>query len=193
MKKFLAFLLAFALAFTCMACKKTEEPEEVVDENPQGLQFYMQDDGTYIVACGDAKYRSNIVIPTTYKGGAVVGIDKLGFYDCPNLTAVTIPNSVNSIGKESFTNCISLESITIPNSVTSLSIGTFSFCTSLTSVTIPNSVTSIDDAFYYCTSLININYEGTMVQWNAISLNRNWNYQVPATEVICSDGVVPLK
>lgn len=169
MKKFLSFLLAFALAFTCMACKKTEEPEEVVDENPQGLQFYMQDDGTYIVACGDAKYRSNIVIPTTYKGGAVVGIDKLGFYDCPNLTAVTIPNSVNSIGKESFTNCISLESITIPNSVT-----------------------SIDDAFYYCTSLININYEGTVEQWNAISLSGSWNYLVPATEVICSDGTVTL-
>lgn len=189
MKRILALLLILAFAFACMACKKTEE---IVDENPQGLQFYPRDDGTYIVACGDAKYLSNIVIPATYKGGAVVGIDKQGFYDCTNLASITIPNSVMSIGKEAFSNCTSLTSITIPDSVTSIGLSAFAFCTSLTSVTIPNSVTSIEGAFYACKSLTSINFEGTVEQWNAITKITGWNARVPATEVVCSDGIVTL-
>jgi hypothetical protein len=31
-----------------------------------------------------------------------------------------------------------------------------------------------------------------MAEWNAIEFDDDWNYGVPATEVICSDGVVSL-
>ena len=65
--------------------------------------------------------------------------------------------------------------------------------TYLESIVIPNSITSIgNSAFYYCTSLETIEFEGTVEQWNAIEKGGNWNYYVSATEVICSDGVVPL-
>ena len=215
-------------------------PDENVDENPQGLQFYKQDDGTYIVACGDAKYLSNIVIPATYKGGAVVGIDLQAFYGCTSLASITIPDSVISIGggafagctsltsmtigdsvesieDSAFQGCTSLASITIPDSVisigesafygctslTSVTIGdsverienyAFSGCTSLASITIPNSVISIGYyVFYGCTSLTTINFEGTVEQWNAISKERYWFSRDPATEVVCSDGVVSLR
>jgi hypothetical protein len=98
---------------------------------------------------------------------------------CSNLTSVTIPNSVTTIGAYAFDGCTSLASVTftptskvtsignyafrgctsltsvpIPNSVTSIGTGAFQNCTSLTSVTIPNSVTTIAlGAFNYCTSL----------------------------------------
>src|SRR5574344_217229 len=57
------------------------------------------------------------------------------------LTSVTIPNSVTSIGEYAFASN-QLTSVTIPNSVTSIGIGAFAY-NQLTSVTIPNSVTSI--------------------------------------------------
>ena len=64
---------------------------------------------------------------------------------------------------------------------------------SLTSITIPDSVTYIGAyAFLGCTSLTSINFEGTVEQWNNISKEIQWNYEVPATEVICSDGTVTL-
>ena len=68
-----------------------------------------------------------------------------------NLTSVTIPNSVTSIGNKAFWACIGLTSVTIGNSVTSIGSSAFSRCRSLTSVTIPNSVTSIGSyAFWGC-------------------------------------------
>jgi hypothetical protein len=65
------------------------------------------------------------------------------------------------------------------------------------SVIIPNSVTSIGRcAFSGCTSLINIAFEGTVEQWNAIEkyldTHFDWNFGVPATYVQCSDGQVAL-
>lgn len=61
------------------------------------------------------------------------------------------------------------------------------------SVTIPNSVTSIgENAFEYCKNLTEINFDGTIAEWNAITKGYNWNRQVSATKVICTDGEVEL-
>ncbi|MBQ9945607.1 MAG: leucine-rich repeat protein [Clostridia bacterium] len=81
-------------------------------------------------------------------------IASAAFHNCAGLTAVTIPNSVITIGYVSFSRCIGLTTITIPNSVTKIGESAFAECTGLTAVTIPNSVTSIGScAFYACTNL----------------------------------------
>ena len=73
------------------------------------------------------------------------------FYRNTSLRAVTIGNSVTSIGNAAFRGCSGLTSITIPNSVTSIGYEAFFGCSGLTSITIPNSVTSIgSSAFEYC-------------------------------------------
>ena len=99
----------------------------------------------------------DIVIASTYNGFPVTSIGNAAFYNCTNLTSVTIPNSVTSIGSTAFRYCTSLTSVTIPSSVTSIGFGAFQYCGSLTTMTIPNSVTSIgDQVFYSCTSLTSV-------------------------------------
>lgn len=76
------------------------------------------------------------------------------FYGCSNLTSVTIPGTITSIGYNTFNGCTSLTSIVIPEGVTSIGESAFSGCSSLTSIAIPNSLTSIARyAFDGCTNL----------------------------------------
>ena len=81
----------------------------------------------------------------------------MAYQYCFNLTSITIPNSVTSIGDEAFGYCSGLASITIGNNVTSIGLNAFRNCTGLTSITIPNSVTNIgSSAFEGCSGLTSI-------------------------------------
>lgn len=64
------------------------------------------------------------------------GITSLGsfiFYECRNLTNVTVPSSVTSIRDHAFYNCGGLIKIIIPNSVKDIGNGIFYGCSKLTS------------------------------------------------------------
>jgi hypothetical protein len=54
-------------------------------------------------------------------------LSKVGatFFGCSNITDVTIPNSVTSIGISAFNTCSSLTNVTIPDSVTSIGANAF--------------------------------------------------------------------
>ena len=81
-------------------------------------------------------------------------IDNSSFNGCRNLTSVTIPSSVISIGDNAFEWCSSLTSITIPPSVKTISRCSFLRCSNLTSITLNPGLTFIgDNAFEYCESL----------------------------------------
>ena len=98
-------------------------------------------------------------IPSSLKSVTVTGGNILygAFYDCNNITNITLGDDVTTISDYAFYNCTSLTSIVIPDSVTTIGEYAFSGCYSLTSVTIGDSVTSIgEDAFYYCTSLTSV-------------------------------------
>jgi hypothetical protein len=92
----------------------------------------------------------------------VTSIESNAFSECDNLTSVTIPESVTSIGESAFAGS-GLTNVTIGNGVTSIGQGAFSGCTGLTSVTIPNSVTSIGlQGFFGCTNLTRVTIPGSV-------------------------------
>lgn len=79
-----------------------------------------------------------------------------GFNQCTNLTSVTLPNTISTIGNLAFLDC-AFSSFTIPTSVEKIGYGAFRGCSNLTSITIPSNVTSIDSyPFAYCSSLSSI-------------------------------------
>ena len=141
-----------------MGCSEKTTAPKIPDEpyTPDELfTFTLLSNGTYEVTKGPNIAVVNI--PEKYAGLYVTTIRDSAFYECSNLTNVTIPNSVTSIGNRAFESCSSLTSITIPNSVTSIGSNAFLRCSSLTSITIGSGVTSIGGyAFYGCSSLTSI-------------------------------------
>lgn len=81
---------------------------------------------------------------------------------CINLTSVTIPSSITTIGHGAFEHCAALTDIVIPNSVTTIEPRAFSYCTSLTGIHIPDSVTYLGNSssgnymFQGCTNLVSV-------------------------------------
>ena len=108
----------------------------------------------------DDRYSGSVVIPatvtynkTTYK---VTSIGEKAFNWCSDLTSVTIPESVASIGDNAFS-MSGLTTVTIPKSVTSIGASAFSGCSGLTLVTLSEGVTSIGEgAFMLCEGLISV-------------------------------------
>jgi formylglycine-generating enzyme required for sulfatase activity len=100
--------------------------------------------------------KKEVNIPPSIQNNQVTGIGKSAFQGNKNITRVTIPNSVTSIGNNAFFGS-GLTRVTIPNGVTSIENNTFSNCTSFTGITIGDSVTSIgEQAFSGCTNLVSI-------------------------------------
>lgn len=107
------------------------------------------------------EYTGNVVIPeTVVYNGVTYNVKAIGhhaFYECTELTSITIPNSVTSIEYYVFGGCVGLTSIIIPNSVISIGDDAFSDCTGLTSIEISNSIATIENnAFARCKKLKSI-------------------------------------
>ena len=104
---------------------------------------------------------TGVTIPSS-----VTTIGSGAFRGCSALTSLDIPSSVTSIGSDVFSECTALVSVTLPTTMTSIGSSMFSNCSSLASVTIPSGVTTIDSyAFYGCTSL-----EGITIPVNVTSI-----------------------
>ncbi len=127
--------------------------------------FYLNDDVMYLLA-----YEGNdadLTLPsvervkeifTDYTGSSYQ-IYEYAFYNNDNITSITIPSSVTSIGDYAFSNCTGLTTVTFEegSKLSSIRSGAFENCKSLTSITIPSSVTSIGSwAFEDCSSLTSI-------------------------------------
>lgn len=79
-----------------------------------------------------------------------------------NITSITIPDGVTSIGGYAFYNCSALTSVTIQNGTTSIGEQAFANCYALNNLKISNSVTSIGEyAFSTCRNLLSLTVKST--------------------------------
>ncbi len=138
--------------------ESTEYPNETSPTVPEtsvpSCFDYAIEDGKVNITYCDNSASGELVIPEYIDGYPVTRIDDLAFWGCANLTSVTIPDSVTTIGTHAFEGCSGLTEMTIPDSVTRIEDFLFAECTGLTSVMIPDGVTSIGvEAFIRCSGL----------------------------------------
>ena len=148
-------------------------PESVVSianraiEGCGNLKYIRVDDANTAYRCEgncliDIKKKSvvygfaNSVIPddgsiTAVAANAFAGIE---------LTSVTIPDGIKTIGANAFKGCTNLKSLNLPDSIKSIGPSAFKYCKALESITIPQNVTSLGtEAFAECTALTEITFD----------------------------------
>ena len=133
---------------------------DVVSTSPVTYANYLGK--TVIIKDADTNTLATIVVRSDGKfsialeNNVVVQRD-LAFYGCTNLTSVTIPSGVTSIGNGMFYGCTSLVNVVIPSGATTIGNDAFHGCISLSSVTIPSNITRIgNDVFHGCIALASV-------------------------------------
>ena len=148
------------------------------------------------------KYKSSIKTVTIGQG--ITNISQRAF-NCPNLTHITIPNSVTDIGGSAFNGCTCLKSVLLPDSINSIGSYAFSGCTSLVSITLPESLNTIGPyAFEECDSLNQIHIS-SIDSWLSIEYDDSFeshpNYNKvcglyignePLTSIIIPDNITSI-
>lgn len=96
----------------------------------------------------------DVVLPAEPNGYKLIEIGEMGFYNCVNMTSISIPETVTHIEDYAFDKCTGLKHFTIPMEVTHIGHMAFINCSSLIDIIIPPSVKEIENsAFWRCTSL----------------------------------------
>ncbi len=114
----------------------------------QDYTYTTNNDGTLTIT-GYIGSDGAVFIPGTINDLPVTSIGDWAFYST-DVTNVTIPDSVTSIGDGAFFDCESLTNVTIGNSVTDIGDWTFAFCSSLTSLNFRGNTPNLGgaDVFY---------------------------------------------
>ncbi|MBO7079919.1 MAG: leucine-rich repeat protein, partial [Bacilli bacterium] len=114
----------------------------------------------------------------------------------PARNAVTIKSDCIEIGDYAFYRASNITSVSIPSGVTSIGRDAFHYCTNLEEVTfLGNSVTSFVYYTFANTKVSTIRYPGTIAQWQAIEKMYWWNSDLDIEgdgSVVCSNGNVTI-
>ena len=199
MKRIFAMLLALLRVFSLAACSKDD------DDTDDPVNLTVTSDGEYYNAGGEYNDRfayeifdgnkvmitgfvsdytpHAITVPAVIENCPVEKIASAAFYQCSQITAVSVPasvkiiedmafagcvqlttvtfaegaNTLTDIGGYAFAQCVKLGTISLPDSLLTLGEGAFFRCAVLTAIQIPAGITAIGDmTFMDCTALATV-------------------------------------
>lgn len=157
MKRFLLLFLLISFTFPLFADSWTDYTTGIT-------WWYTQSQGKVTLGQGSNNQtavsktiKGNIVVPDLIAGYPVVGLAAYAFNGCTQITSLTLPETVKTIGNSAFESCTALTSVNIPSEVSRISNYTFAYCQTLSSITLPDGITEIGEcAFKGCTNLSSI-------------------------------------
>ncbi|SHO52588.1 leucine-rich repeat protein [Anaerocolumna xylanovorans] len=159
-KSIQVYILVFVSMFLLALIVKPVHIKAAVSKD--GNWEYWQDDGrTYISPKSDKVKKGAVTIPSKVDGHTITAIGGYAFWDCTELTGITMPDTVTMIDSQAFRNCENLKSISLSKNLQLIADHAFHACTSLTHIELPDSLTCISTgAFDYCENLEEVKIPG---------------------------------
>ena len=110
-----------------------------------------------------------IIVPTALGTCIVTTIGMYSFFECGDVTQVTMPDCVELIGYRAFSGCYGMESVTLSGGLRDIGEYAFYGCSGLKAVEIPPSVRTIGaNAFDGCSSLVSVRMPKIDVDFDSV-------------------------
>lgn len=127
-------------------------PEHVESIDGTVWEFSLNEGKATITGGGPES--GDMIIPARLGGCPVTAIEEETFFERRELTSVTMPDCIETIGNLAFLSCDKVKNLTLSANLKEIGMDAFSHCCALTKVDIPEGVTSIkSSAFSGCTGL----------------------------------------
>lgn len=91
------------------------------------------------------------------------------FYECTELTSVTIEEGIIEIAKSAFQKCINLVSVTFPTTLQRIDDSGFMECRKLSSIELPDGIRTIGGSCFRRTSLVNVTIPSSITNLGLVS------------------------
>ena len=143
MKKYILLIM-----LSCMSLFHAAAQETITVNN---IRYYI-DNGEATIAVQDETLSGDIIIPEsiTHEGRSyTVFRTTNGAFQNTDITSISLPNNIKSLGNNCFKQCHNLISVKLPDNITSLGDYTFSICSKLSLIKLPDTLTSLGE---YCFS-----------------------------------------
>ena len=185
-RKFTAVLMCMAMIFCAMCVgagagyysegyydgEKGGWRENIRKKTVYPFTFEVYDESEASVIRIDKNAKGEITLPAKVDGVPVTEIHTAGAYEfvpdgCPNVTKITLPDSITGINYCAFSGFTKLEEISIPAGVEYIGWRAFENCSALRKITLPEGLEEIgEEAFLNCTSLEEFNIPSSVVSIN---------------------------
>ena len=110
--------------------------------NISDLAKYCTANSSYLLPGTKHLYLNNEPLTELAIPEGVIEVGSNAFANCIDITKVTMPNSVTTLGEKAFKGS-GIESITLSNKITAINEETFAICSNLKDITIPKGITTI--------------------------------------------------
>lgn len=195
-KKLLAVLMCMAMIFGVMCVgagagyysegyydgERGGWRENILEKTVYPFTFEVYDESEASVIRIDKNAKGEITVPATVDGVPVTEIHTAGAYEfvpdgCPNVTKITLPDSITGINYCAFSGFTKLEEISIPAGVEYIGWRAFENCSALRKITLPEGLEEIgEEAFLNCTSLEEFNIPSSVVSINGSAFDNTAFY-----------------
>lgn len=215
-RKFTAVLMCMAMIFGAMCVgagagyysegyydgERGGYRENIRKKTVYPFTFEVYDESEAAVIRIDKNAKGEITVPAKVDGVPVTEIHTAGAYEfvpdgCPNVTKITLPDSITGINYCAFSGFTKLEEISIPAGVEYIGWRAFENCSALRKITLPEGLEEIgEEAFLNCTSLEEFNIPSSVVSINGSAFDNTAFYNNAFNRedgALYRDGVLMLQ
>ena len=148
-----------------------------------------------VITLGTSSFYSCRSLKKVYCSNNISILSNGAFYDCQKLKKIKFPSNLKQIDSNACRDLFNITKINLGDTkIETIGTYVFSYCQNLQKIILPSTLTKINSyAFRYCYKLQDVYYNGTINQWNEVTIMTSGNDYLLNATIHCKDGIINPK